>query len=892
VQGGANINVAGGVISLTNANVTSALGYVPVDRAGDTMTGGLNLPSNGLNVGTTQLVASAGGVAIGSAAPHASAMLDVSSTTRGLLIPRMTTVERDAITAPHNGLQVYNITTGRVEFFNAAVGGWETVATLSSTITSLNGLTSPTQTFAFGTFGSTFGVSSTGTVHTFNLPLASAPGVIGGVISNGDYTTFHDKLTSITTTAGHLVITGAVSNPNIALAATAVTAASYGSSSTVPTFTVDAFGRLTAAASVPLRPASTTENGVVQVGANITVNNAGVISVTSGNVVAALGYTPVDRAGDTMTGALNVPANGFRVGTTQLVATSGSIGIGTAAPEASAIIDIASTTQGALLPRMTTAQRDAITSPAAGLTVYNITTGSVDYYDALDSSWKRIVTSVTAITSLNGSTSSTQTFAVGTAGTGLNIQTANGVHTFNIPAASTVGVVGGVISNGDYTTFHDKVTSVSGVAGQIVITGAVSSPVVGLATTAVAASAYGSSSTVGTFTVDAFGRLTAAASVPLRPASTTENGVVQVGANISVDASGTISLTNANVASALGYVPVDRAGDTMTGALNLPANGLRVGTTQLVATSGAIGIGTAAPNATSILDLSSTTLGLLIPRMTTAQRDLITTPANGLQIFNTTSNKLEYFDTTTTNWETVVTTNTAIVSITTTAGHLVITGTASTPNLALATTAVAAASYGSSSTVGTFTVDAFGRLTSATSVPLRVASTTENGVVQVGSNITVNASGTISVTSGNVVAALGYTPVDRAGDTMTGTLFVPANGFTVGANQLVASGGGVVIGGAVPEASAILDVSSTTRGVLVPRVTLAQRNAIVAPADGLQIFNTSNNKLEFWDNGFWRTLGTTSATGVTINGLNPPDQFLTTGYAGTLLIFRWHRLRV
>lgn len=55
------------------------------------------------------------------AAPAASAMLDVSSTTSGMLIPRMTSVQRVAIVAPATGLRVYDTTTGGFWFFNGAV---------------------------------------------------------------------------------------------------------------------------------------------------------------------------------------------------------------------------------------------------------------------------------------------------------------------------------------------------------------------------------------------------------------------------------------------------------------------------------------------------------------------------------------------------------------------------------------------------------------------------------------------------------------------------------------------------------------------------------------------------------------------------------------------------
>jgi hypothetical protein len=61
-------------------------------------------------------------------------------------------------------------------------------------------------------------------------------------------------------------------------------------------------------------------------------------------------------------------------GTSRLwVASNGKIGVGTTNPATSAILDITSTTQGVLFPRMTTTQRDAISSPTAGLMIFNTT---------------------------------------------------------------------------------------------------------------------------------------------------------------------------------------------------------------------------------------------------------------------------------------------------------------------------------------------------------------------------------------------------------------------------------------------------------------------------------------------------------------------------------------
>ena len=59
----------------------------------------------------------------GAAADH-SALLDVSSTTQGVLVPRMTSGQRDAIVSPANSLLIYNTTTQCFEGYNAATSAW------------------------------------------------------------------------------------------------------------------------------------------------------------------------------------------------------------------------------------------------------------------------------------------------------------------------------------------------------------------------------------------------------------------------------------------------------------------------------------------------------------------------------------------------------------------------------------------------------------------------------------------------------------------------------------------------------------------------------------------------------------------------------------------------
>lgn len=69
----------------------------------------------------------------------------------------------------------------------------------------------------------------------------------------------------------------------------------------------------------------------------------------------------------------------------------------------------------------------------------------------------------------------------------------------------------------------------------------------------------------------------------------------------------------------------------------------------------------------------------------------------------------------------------------------------------------------------------------------------------------------------------------------------------------------VGIGNNSPDASSMLDVSSTTKGLLIPRMTTAQRDAVASPATGLLIFNTSTNLFNYY-NGVWSNLNASSGT--------------------------------
>lgn len=117
-------------------------------------------------------------------------------------------------------------------------------------------------------------------------------------------------------------------------------------------------------------------------------------------------------------------------------------------------------------------------------------------------------------------------------------------------------------------------------------------------------------------------------------------------------------------------------------------------------------------------------------------------------------------------------------------------------------------------------------------------------------NITINIAGgdpQFQLTSaGSDVFAVG---VDDSANT-----FQVCAGSAVGSNEVLVVGtnGKVGIGETVP--SAPLTVTSTTGGVLMPRMTTTQMNAISSPANGEMIYNTTASKFYGYAGGAWVAL--------------------------------------
>jgi hypothetical protein len=107
----------------------------------------------------------------------------------------------------------------------------------------------------------------------------------------------------------------------------------------------------------------------------------GLTTHISGTLPIANGGTNLTAIG-TAKQVLRVNAGASALEYSSTVSASGGVAAGTTSdPDASAILEANSTTKGFLLPRLTTAQRDAVSSPVAGLEVYNTETGGTDVYN-------------------------------------------------------------------------------------------------------------------------------------------------------------------------------------------------------------------------------------------------------------------------------------------------------------------------------------------------------------------------------------------------------------------------------------------------------------------------------------------------------------------------------
>jgi hypothetical protein len=107
-------------------------------------------------------------------------------------VPNTVTLAADRI---HIEFDIQNTNGKTVTFYTEGNKIGEVHTTYAIGLSSLNGLTDATQTFATGTSGTDFAINSSGSVHTFDLPTASASN--RGALSSTDWSTFNGKQNAV-----------------------------------------------------------------------------------------------------------------------------------------------------------------------------------------------------------------------------------------------------------------------------------------------------------------------------------------------------------------------------------------------------------------------------------------------------------------------------------------------------------------------------------------------------------------------------------------------------------------------------------------------------------------------------------------------------------------------
>ena len=602
----------------------------------------LNLYTNNL----ARVVLDAGGsLGVGTTA-HSSAILDASSTTKGFLPPRMTTAQRNAVASPTAGLTIYNSDEKGLNYYDGA--NWQS---LNGEVRYIRMAGSGSQTVAqdsiidFSTLGASNGITASGNAiqlkagRTYRLEASvdlQATGSSGGnswlgyrfhngsgyfgqpsftfinTASGGDQRSSSSALVEYITPSTDISVTVrayAINMPDSSIyfnwGSKFVATEVRGGPSSSGGGSADNLGNHTATQNINLSSNWLSGNG----------GNAGIRIDTSGNVGInkATPTVPLDVVGDIKSStAIYAPSSYVdrSYSNSQSAATPGfsftysndtglfeagsagshALGLSTAGSERMRILSTGNVGIGLTNPSEKLevsgkvkatelcigADCRAAWPSGAGGTVTSVTSANADIAVA--------TTTTTPVLTLNTGTGANQILKLNASS---EIPAVSGVNLTNLNASN---LASGTVPAARLPAFTGDVTSTAGTSALTLATVPVSKGGTGV-------TSFGANKIVGTN-----GTGTAMTSYSC--------GLNEV---IKFDGSGNAGC--ASVSTLLGYTPangsnyVAKAGDTMTGTLNLPSNGLMVGTNQLAVSGGNVGIGTSSPgNLLSVYNSAATVL--------------------------------------------------------------------------------------------------------------------------------------------------------------------------------------------------------------------------------------------------------------------------------------------
>jgi hypothetical protein len=148
---------------------------------------------------------------IGTTSPDASSVLDVFSESKGFLMPRLTTVQRDAITLPANGLMIYNstINDGQINIGTSSAPRWVGIKEPDSIIASVTegDVVSTSSTDDLLVPGMTLSPSSGAYLTLFNAMMFNDP-VFSSDQGVSDVDTLYDDLMAVGGSVAHNIVFG------------------------------------------------------------------------------------------------------------------------------------------------------------------------------------------------------------------------------------------------------------------------------------------------------------------------------------------------------------------------------------------------------------------------------------------------------------------------------------------------------------------------------------------------------------------------------------------------------------------------------------------------------------------------------------------------------------
>ncbi len=432
--------------------------------------------------------------------PDTSAMLDVSSTNKGFLAPRMTTTQQNAIPLPAKGLLIFNTTDNllRLNTGTTTVPVWTAVGSSSggSTTNTLGSSSNTLTSTVNGVVATANLVNAVSNSSSNNILSTSVNGVtgsgvsiinsIGNTVSANNLSTTVNGITgsnvqligsnalslsgSNLTSTVNGVASSAVSLSPLLAAATTNT---LSSSNNIMTNTTNGIS-----ATAPM----INTNALALSGSNLTstVNGVASAAVSLSPLLAAATTNTLSSANNIMTNTTNgVSATAPMINTNALALSGSNLtstvnGVASSAISLSPLLAAATTNTLSSSNNIITSTTNGVsgTAPMVNSNALslsgNILTSTVNGVASAG-----IVLPIPAAFTLNTLTASTQTFATGTSGTNFNISSSGSTHTFNIPDAAAAAR--GLVSTGTQSFTGNKTfigaTSVSGAfAGSSTVT--------------------------------------------------------------------------------------------------------------------------------------------------------------------------------------------------------------------------------------------------------------------------------------------------------------------------------------------------------------------------------------------------------------------------------------